>query len=42
MYHKRGLGTLKAKHGGVFARQDKKLTADVPVVKALKFYHASN
>ncbi|KAH7545215.1 hypothetical protein FEM48_Zijuj01G0070100 [Ziziphus jujuba var. spinosa] len=42
MYHKRGLWAIKAKKGGIFPRQDPKLTAENPPQKPPKFYPADD
>lgn len=42
MYHKRGLWAIKAKHGGVFPRHDKKPADQPAAVKPPKFYPADD
>ncbi|KAJ4824947.1 60S ribosomal protein L6 [Turnera subulata] len=43
MYHKRGLWAIKAKHGGVFPRHDRKPAADKPAAEKIpKFYPADD
>uniref|UniRef100_A0A1D1XIP6 60S ribosomal protein L6 n=1 Tax=Anthurium amnicola TaxID=1678845 RepID=A0A1D1XIP6_9ARAE len=42
MYHKRGIWAIKAKHGGVFPRHEKKPAEPKPAEKLPKFYPADD